>query len=103
MSGAFTREPDFRRSTVPPDRMIEAVPRLDVYKLPVLAGEKAEVILSGNTRLSLTRGVGFFQIGDAQISLAVDEPMADVSRYWFQCPKCQRRCRFLFLRDVFAC
>jgi hypothetical protein len=38
-----------------------------------------------------------------EVSLLWDNPMLGVSRPWFACPTCGRRCRHLYLRDIIAC
>jgi hypothetical protein len=42
-------------------------------------------------------------IDGTRIVIAWDEPMRGVGRPWFECPKCSRRCRHVYLRDTIAC
>src|SRR5215470_7596086 len=37
------------------------------------------------------------------IPIVWDEPMEGVARPWFECPRCGRRCRHVYLLDPIAC
>ena len=39
-------------------------------------------------------------VGETEVQLTFDMPMANVPRYWFECPGCSKRCRHLYLPEL---
>src|SRR5262249_9653813 len=39
-------------------------------------------------------------IGEQRLEIAFDEPMPGCPRAWFVCPKCEARCRHIYLAQV---
>lgn len=116
MVGAFGLLDGYHPSLFPGDRIVENVPRLDIWHL-LQTGALVEGVV---TELAIGDPVGsrwpasepsicrvvrespHVWINETRVAVAWDEPMPGVGRPWFLCPcGCGRRARFLYLvRDM---
>jgi hypothetical protein len=114
MSGAFGLLDDHHHTRVPRDLIAESNARLDLFWLlrvgALVQGTVTTVEIGGTgegqrparTANVCRQGSGV-TIDGSHVALAWDSPMPGVERPWFVCPGCDRRCRFLYLRDSIAC
>jgi len=106
MVGCFGLSDDNHPSHFPLDRLVENWPRLDVWMLLQCGGlvEGAVTMLQwGDRGYQLARQTPDILVDGTCIAVVWDEPMARVSRPWFECPACGQRCRHVYLRDTIAC
>jgi hypothetical protein len=106
MPGAFGLLSDPHASHFPLDRLVENGPRLDIWMLLQTGGlvEGAVTRLQwGDRGYQLARQTPNILVDGTCIAVVWDEPMARVSRPWFECPACGQRCRHVYLRDTIAC
>jgi hypothetical protein len=87
MVGCFGLRNDPHASHFPSDRVVEANPRIDVW---------------GKGGQRPTRQ-GNIWINETLLTVVSDRPMPYVTRLWFACPTCGRKCRYLYLRETIAC
>jgi hypothetical protein len=90
----------------PRDRFVEANARVDIWQLhqcgALVDGTVTELRWGENTCQLAARTPNLW-IGGTRVLIVWDEPMPGVGRPWFECPKCNRRSRHLYLRDPIAC
>jgi len=84
-------------------RLVECRARLDVCSDALTPGVKT-ISAAGVQVASLCRWGDRIVVttasGETEILLIEDEPMRGVVRLWFQCPRCQRRCRHIYLPEL---
>jgi hypothetical protein len=105
MAGAFGLLSDNHPSHFPSDRLVENLPRLDIWMLlqsgALTEGAVTELKWGEKGYWLAKRGPNLLVDGNP-IVIAWDEPMPGVERPWFQC-QCGRRVRHLYLRDPIGC
>ena len=98
-------------NSFPPQNFVENRARLDVWML-----QRAGALTPGATTAITVNGtdVGYLRAGPVlrvlvalaalkrEVLLVFDMPMANVPRFWFECPACRKRKRHLYLPEV-AC
>jgi hypothetical protein len=116
MFGCYGLSDGYHPSSFPGDRIVERVPRLDVWMLSrcgaLVEGSAAELAIEGAAgavggppairAVNLRREAPNLWIDGTRVAIAWDEPMPGVGRPWFLCA-CGHRARYLYLRDAIAC
>jgi hypothetical protein len=87
MVGSFGLLDGYHRTRMPRDLIVEANPRVDVWQ-------------KGGQRPTRE---GNIWINGILLTVTSDRPMPHVTRLWFACPSCGRKCRYLYLRDTIGC
>src|SRR5215831_4552990 len=106
MIACFGLHDGYQLRRVPADLLVESWPRLDIWMLlqhgALLDGVMTE-LRWGEKHSQLAIHGPDLLVDGTRIAIVWDEPMPGVGRPWFECPKCSRRCRHVYLRDTIAC
>jgi len=103
---AFGLFEDHHHTRVRHDLMVEANVRVDIWMVAGCGGltEGATTRLQwGKKQCQLARRGADIWIDGTRVSVTWDEPMPGVSRPWWECPLCLRKCRYVYLRNNVGC